>query len=112
MASSKSIVDYIVDQASAAGNVRARAMFGEYTVYCDEKVVALICDDQLFVKPTDDGRALAGNVEEASPYPGAKPCLLIPEAQWDDADGIAQLFRVTATQLPVPKKRPKKKSKN
>jgi len=25
-------------------------MFGEYALYCGDKVVALVCDDQLFVK--------------------------------------------------------------
>ena len=51
MATEKATVDFILDQLAPLP-VRARAMFGEYGLYCYEKFVALICDDTLFVKPT------------------------------------------------------------
>ena len=35
-------------------------MFGEYAIYCDEQVVALVCDNQLFVEITPPGRASVG----------------------------------------------------
>jgi TfoX/Sxy family transcriptional regulator of competence genes len=73
MASQQRTADYVVEQIAAAGSVSARKMFGEYGVYCDGKMVALICDDQLFVKPTKGGRTFLGKVREAPPYPGAKP---------------------------------------
>jgi hypothetical protein len=74
-------------------------------------LVALICDDTLFVKPTPEGRAFAGQLEEGPPYPGAKPCLIVPEDQLDDADRLAELIRITAEALPAPKpKKSKKKS--
>ena len=110
MASSREFVDFVVDQASDSGGVRARAMFGEYVVYCREKVVALICDDTLFIKPTEVGRAFAGPLAEGAPYPGAKPCLVVPEDQLDDGERLAELFRITAEHLPTPKPK-KKKSK-
>jgi len=47
MASDPSIVAFIVEQIAAAGEVAARPMFGEYGVYCDGRMVALICDDRL-----------------------------------------------------------------
>jgi TfoX/Sxy family transcriptional regulator of competence genes len=105
MASQQSTVDYIVEQAAGAGQVSARKMFGEYGLYCDGKMVALICDDQLYVKPTPGGRAHAGAVAEGVPYPGAKPCLLIPGERWEDADWMAGLIAVTAGALVVGKKR-------
>ena len=52
MASSQRTVAFLVEQMAAAGAVSATPMFGEYAVYGDGKVVALICDDRLFVKPT------------------------------------------------------------
>jgi DNA transformation protein and related proteins len=107
MASQKSNVDYLLEQLSAAAPVSARAMFGEYAFYCDGKVVALFCDDQLFVKPTKAGRALIDGVVERAPYPGAKPHFLIGGETWDDAEWLSTLIRVTAAELPVPK--PKKK---
>jgi TfoX/Sxy family transcriptional regulator of competence genes len=105
MSSQQSNVDYIVEQAAGAGSVSARKMFGEYGLYCDGKMVALICDDQLFVKPTVGGRIYAGEVGEGIPYPGAKPCLLIPGDRWEDGDWLAGLIRLTAGELPPPKKK-------
>lgn len=110
MASQQSTVDLIVDQMASAGEVTARKMFGEYAIYCDGKVVALVCDDRLFVKPTAAGREFLGQCVEASPYPGAKPHLLISEEQIEDADWLSQLIALTVPELPLPKKRkPKRK---
>ena len=108
MSSQKSNVDYVLEQIAAAGNVSARAMFGEYAIYCDGKVVALFCDDQLFVKPTKAGAALIEVMVEAPPYPGAKPHYLISGDKWENADWLSALVRKTADELPVPKPRKKK----
>jgi TfoX/Sxy family transcriptional regulator of competence genes len=107
MASSQRTVDFLVEQMAAAGEVHSRKMFGEYAVYCDGKVVALVCDDRLFVKPTAAGRARIDEVVEAAPYAGAKPHLEIPGEQWDEADWLAALIRATADALSTPK--PKKR---
>ena len=105
MSTQASTVAFIVEQMAAAGSITARPMFGEYGVYCDSKIVALICDDQLFVKPTRAGRAFIGTPEEAPPYPGAKPSFLISADGLEDADWLAELIRVTADELPMPKPR-------
>lgn len=108
MASQQSVVDYLVEQIADAGDVSARKMFGEYGVYCEGKIVALICDDQFFVKPTQAGRAFIGEVEEAPPYEGAKPSFLVPEERWDDHKWMGELVRLTADELPLLKKKVKK----
>ncbi|PCD04755.1 competence protein TfoX [Sphingomonas spermidinifaciens] len=109
MASDPKTVAFIVDQAGgAAADVIARPMFGEYGLYRGRKLVALVCDDQLFVKPTAAGRALAPDAEEAPPYPGAKPSLLIDADRWDDAEWLGDLLQQTAAELPLPKPRSKK----
>lgn len=110
MASDLDFVEYVCDQMSGAGRVTFRRMFGEFAVYCEGKVVALVCDNQLFVKPTPGGRAKAGQVIEAPPYPGAKPYLLIEEGL-DDREGLAELIRATAAELPAPKSKAPKKNK-
>ncbi len=111
MASQKSTVDFIVEQAAKAGAVSSRKMFGEYALFCDGKMVALICDDQLFVKPTAAGRTHIGVPTEAPPYKGAKPCFLISGDKWDDADWLAELIRVSTAELPLPtKKKPRPSS--
>lgn len=100
-------IDFLITQILGAGFIRARKMFGEYAIYCNEKVVALVCDNKLFVKPTDAGRAFAGQPEEAPPYPGSKPFLLIEEDRWEDRTWMTKLIRVTAAALPVPKTKKK-----
>ena len=85
MASDIGFVEYVCEQIRGAGHVSHRRMFGEFAVYCDGKVVALVCDNQFFLKPTDAGKALLDRVKEAPPYPGAKPYYLI-DAQLDDAE--------------------------
>jgi len=105
MASDLDFVEYVRDQMSGAGHVTFRKMFGEYAVYCGNKVVALVCDNQLFVKPTSGGRKMIGEVTEAPPYPGAKNCFLIDE-QLEDHTFMSELIRLTTCELPTPK--PKK----
>lgn len=41
------LLDALVPLALTAGQ-----MFGEYALFLDGKVVALVCEDQLFLKPT------------------------------------------------------------
>jgi DNA transformation protein len=103
MATDQRTIDFLADQITAAGNIRSRKMFGEYAIYCDEKVVALVCDDQLFIKPTAAGRTFLGTPAEAPPYPGAKPYFRIPEDRWDDHEWLTRLVRLTADALPLPK---------
>jgi len=104
MSTSQSTIDYLLDQLSGLPNVRVRKMFGEYALYCDEKVVALVCDNQLFVKITSPGRALVGErYVEGEAYPGAKPSMLIGAEEIDDGDRLRELIRLTADALPAPK---------
>jgi TfoX/Sxy family transcriptional regulator of competence genes len=108
MASRQSTVDFIVEQIAGAGAVSAKKMFGEYGLFCDGRMVALICDDQLFVKPTESGRAYIGEVTEAPPYPGSKPCLLITGDKWEDSEWLAMLIKISTAELPLPKQKSKK----
>ena len=56
MSTKQSTIDYLLDQLLGAGDVRARKMFGEYALYLDDKVVALVCNQQLFAKITPAGK--------------------------------------------------------
>jgi TfoX/Sxy family transcriptional regulator of competence genes len=106
MASALDFVEFVADQMQEAGTISFRKMFGEYAIYCNGKVVALVCDNKLFVKPTVGGRSFFGDLVEAPPYPGAKMYLLI-EDKFEDREWISELVRITADELPEPK--PKKK---
>ena len=72
MASTSDFAQYIVDQCGGAGEVTVKKMFGEYGIYCDGKIFGLICDDRLYVKPTEGGRIRLRSVELRPPYEGAK----------------------------------------
>jgi TfoX/Sxy family transcriptional regulator of competence genes len=99
---------FICDQAGLGARLTYRKMFGEYALYLDGKVVALVCDDQLFLKPTPAGRTLLGPVPEAPPYPGSKPFLLL-SAELDNPEHLGAALEVTAQALPAPK--PKARAK-
>lgn len=110
MATDLDFVEFVVDQLGDACEASYRKMFGEYVLYSKGKVVALICDNQLFVKPTDAGRSFIGEVVEAPPYPGAKLAFLI-EGQIEDREWLTRLVTITEAALPKPKPKTKKKSK-
>jgi TfoX/Sxy family transcriptional regulator of competence genes len=110
MATKADFIEYVREQLASAGAVSYRRMFGEYAVYLDGKVVGLVCDNQLFVKPTAGGRALLGSVTEAPPFPGATPWFLVDEAL-ESPQEVVQLVRVTACELPLPKPKGAPKAK-
>ena len=105
MATDLEFMEFLADQMAGAGEIAYRKMFGEYAVYCGGKVVALVCDNRLFVKPTAARRAFIGAPVEAPAYPGAKNSFLIEDA-FEDREWISELIRITARDLPAPK--PKK----
>jgi TfoX/Sxy family transcriptional regulator of competence genes len=103
MATDKKTVAFIVDQLSPAGDVSAKPMFGEHGLYCNGTMFGMICDGQLFIKPTAGGRRIGSHLEEAPPYPGAKACLLVDPDRWDDSDWLAELVQLTVADLPIPR---------
>ncbi|WP_379092765.1 TfoX/Sxy family protein [Pedobacter sp. UC225_65] len=107
MASDQKFVDFVLEQLENVGNLSAKKMFGEYGIYADEKIFALISDNKLFIKPTEAGRTFIGEVVEAPPYPGAKPSFLI-EDKIEDREWLSELVRVTVKELPMPKPKRKK----
>lgn len=85
MATQHRTIEYSIEQATGAGTVSAKPMFGEYGLYVDGRMIGSVCDDQLYVKPTASGGLHAEPVSDAPPYPGAEPNLLIEADRWDDA---------------------------
>ncbi|CAN5756465.1 TfoX/Sxy family protein [soil metagenome] len=106
MASELGFVLHVCDQVREVGDVSYRKMFGEYGIYVGAKMVALVCDNRLFVKPTEAGRELLGTPTEGSPYPNAMPHFVLDE-HLDDRSLLSAVFRATEAALPLPK--PKKR---
>ncbi len=96
---------FVCEQLRGAGEISSRRMFGEAAVYFEDKVVGLVCDNQLFLKATDQGRAKIGVPTEAPPFPGASNWFLM--ADLDDPEFLADLVRTTAAALPQPKPKAK-----
>ncbi|HNP34285.1 MAG TPA: TfoX/Sxy family protein [Woeseiaceae bacterium] len=111
MANDPDFINYVCDQVGDRCELSFRHMFGGTTLYSRGKVVALICDNQLFVKPTNAGRSYIGEVTEAPAYEGAKNFFLIGD-EIDDGEWLTELIAITEHELPRPKpKRQKKKAK-
>ena len=109
MATEASFVEFVLEQVALPGRVDARKMFGEYALYVDGKVVALLCDNQLFLKPLAPLRARLARVDEAAPYPGAKPHFRIADELERPAE-LTALLAEAARLLPEPKPKAKVKA--
>jgi TfoX/Sxy family transcriptional regulator of competence genes len=94
MASDQNFVDFVIEQIKNAGEITAKKMFGEYSIYADGTLFGLICDNKLFIKPTISGREFIGDVIEAPPYEGAKPSFLIDE-KIENSDWLSELIRIS-----------------
>ncbi|MDH5590115.1 MAG: TfoX/Sxy family protein [Gemmatimonadota bacterium] len=110
MGSTQEFVDYVIERFDADCGVTCKKMFGEYGLFSDGKMFGMVCDDRLFFKQTEGGRAYVGDITEAPPYPGAKPIFLI-EDRIDDGEWLSELARITTRELPVPRKRNPKRKK-
>lgn len=110
MASTHDFVQHVVDQIDDDCAMTFRKMFGEYGIYSQDTLVALVCDDRLFVKPTEAGRTYIGTPTAAPAYPGAKHSFLI-EDRLDDGSWLSELIRITRAHLPPPRPRRKKQRK-
>lgn len=103
MASSKSYLDYILEQLSELEDITYRAMMGEYIIYYHGKIVGGIYDDRLLVKPVKAAISFMANPFYEIPYEGAKEMLLVEEM--DDKEFLTNLFQVMYDELPAPKKK-------
>ena len=111
MSSNQDFVDFVIGQLQSAGDITFKKMFGEYALYSGNKVFALICDNKLFIKPTNAGKNYIQDVVEAPPYPGAKPSFLVEE-RIEDHEWLSTLVKLTVSELPEPKLKKKKKERN
>ena len=99
--SNPDLVTYIVEQASQAGEVSAKKMFGDYCLYCDGKPVGLICDDYLYLKPLKQLEPLLHEEDKQMkpPYEGAIPHFVITNV--DDRDYVSTLVKTITNNLPT-----------
>lgn len=99
MATSKTTINFLLDQLSGLSQISIKSMFGEYCLYVAGKPVGFVCNDELFLKPTDIGQKLIPKVIEGLPYPNAKPHLCITADLWEDRDWLSHLIQASANAL-------------
>lgn len=105
MASSKSYLEFILEQLSELEDVSHRAMMGEYIIYYRGKVVGGIYDDRFLVKPTKSAVAMMPNADMELPYEGAKEMLLVDDVE--NKEFLRKLLEAMYEELPLPKKKKK-----
>ena len=105
MASSKTYLEFVLEQLSGLEDISYRAMMGEFIIYYRGKIVGGIYDDRLLVKPVKSAISYMPMVSYELPYEGAKEMLLVDEV--DNKEFLAGLFNAMYDELPNSK--PKKK---
>ena len=103
MASSKSYLEYILEQLSALDDISYKAMMGEYIIYYRGKIAGGIYDDRFLVKRTEASERLMPDAPRELPYDGAKETLLVEET--DDREFLCSLFEAMYEELPSPRQR-------
>ena len=103
MASTKTYLDFILEQLSGLEDITYRAMMGEYILYYRGKIIGGIYDDRFLVKPTRSAKAMMPEAEPELPYEGAKEMLLVDNV--DSREFLTELIDAMYDELPAPKKR-------
>ncbi|MBP8593259.1 MAG: TfoX/Sxy family protein [Ruminococcus sp.] len=103
MASTKSYLDFILEQLSGLEDITFRPMMGEYILYYRGRVFGGIYDDRFLVKPVSSAKALMPEAAYELPYEGAKEMLLVEDV--DNRDFLTSLILAMYDQLPQPKRR-------
>ncbi len=103
-------IEDLLDALAECPGLSTRKMFGEYALYLHTKVVAFICDDLLYIKPTPGALAVIVDPVMAPAYPGSKDYICLAGAL-DDPDLTITALRAVAADTPEPKpKTPKAKA--
>lgn len=103
MATTKDFIEYVCENMKDAGEITYKKMFGEYGFYLDGLYIGAVCDNQVFFKVTELGRAVLKEEVLVPMYKGAKPSFLIE--QIDDCEYISTLAKATFDGLMMEKKK-------
>ena len=106
MATSREFHDYIVETLRSIGDVSTRKMMGEYLVYYQDKLVGNICDNCLFLKPTESALRLMPDADRAYPYEGSKTLMVVVE-DVENTELMTEVLNEMYKELPEAKKKTK-----
>ena len=100
MPSSIDTTQFILSKLRHPERFSARKMFGEFGLYTDGKMVAVICDDRLYVKIASASAVLEDQCEKGEPYPRAKPHYLVDETQLSTIQNLPAIMFALAKSAP------------
>lgn len=101
MASTLEFVNYVCEQIAAAGAITHRRLFEDYGIYCNGKIIGLVCDNQFFVKRTVQGAQLLGATAVANLQRDSQPYLVIESLT--NTALLTDFVRITCDELPAPR---------
>ncbi len=110
MATSIQAYEFIMEQLNKVGDITTRKMMGEYLVYFKRKLIGNICDDQLYLKPTDSALRLLPDAERDYPYEGSKTQMIIMD-NLDHTELLSAVLHAMYEELPEPKSKSAKSKK-
>lgn len=110
MSTQKETVEFILEKLGMPGKFAVRAMFGEYALYADGKVVGLICDDQLYVKILPASAELEDICDKDEAYPGSKQFYVVEEGELSKLKNLPDILLDIAKSLPEKKEKPRPKA--
>jgi TfoX/Sxy family transcriptional regulator of competence genes len=100
MATSKDTAEFIQSKLRHPDRILTKRMFGEFGLYADGKMVAVICDDRFYVKVAPASAELEDQCEKGEPYPRAKPHYLIDEGQLSTLPNLPAILFGLAEAMP------------
>ena len=106
MACSPELIEYLCGQIPPEYAVRAKKMFGEYGLYCNDQFFAVICDNRFLIKLTQAGKTMLSDGKLELPYEGGSPMLLIEDLE--DRQFLRDITLATCAELPPAKSKKKK----
>ena len=72
MACSTEFIEFVCEVLAPLGEIRTRKMMGDYILYLNEKCVATLCDNNVYVKIHPSINELMNDAEIGRPYEGDK----------------------------------------
>ena len=100
MATSKQYIGYLTEQLKNLDGIVFRPMMGEYLLYFRGRLAGGDIE-RLLIKPVPSAMAYLPDAQDAIPYSGAKPMILVKNT--GDAEFLCGLFTAIYGDLPEPK---------
>ncbi|TNE72486.1 TfoX family protein [bacterium] len=108
MGTTTEFITYLQDSLPADFEITYKKMFGEYGIYCEGKMIAMACDNQLFVKTHSAVESdFANFLQNGAPYPGAKIHFIV-DFEKMNIDELSKLIQILIELTPLPKKKKKR----